>query len=79
MSLHHALACEPPGSRRLRWLAPLLLVAGLIACTLAPGLIAGDRPFQTSLCGDLGAAPDACAELERTASAAIQPVGGLAE
>jgi hypothetical protein len=71
MSLHHALACEPPTSRRLRWLAPLLLVVGLTALALAPGLIAGDGPFETSLCADLGAASDACAQLERTASAAM--------
>jgi hypothetical protein len=72
MSLHHTLACESPGSRRLRRCAPLLLVAGLTALALAPGVIGGDRPFQTSLCGDLEQAPEACAQLGRTASAAIR-------
>jgi hypothetical protein len=78
MSLH-ALACEPPASRRLRWWAPLLLVVGLIAFALAPGLIAGDRPFETSLCGDLEQASAACTELERTASAIQADGGDLAE
>jgi hypothetical protein len=69
MSLHHTLACDSPASRRLRRCAPLLLVVGLTACALAPGLIAGDGPFQTSLCGDLEQAPEACAQLGRTAAA----------
>jgi hypothetical protein len=72
MSLHHTLACDSPGSRRLRRCAPLLLVVGLTAFALAPGLIAGDRPFQTSLCGDREQAPEACAQLGRTASAAME-------
>ena len=71
MSLHHTLACDSPASRRVRRCAPLLLVAGLTAFALAPGLIAGDRPFQTSLCAGLEQAPEACAELGRTASAAL--------
>ena len=74
MSLHHALACEPPASRRLRWLAPLLVVAGLTMLALAPGLIAGDRPFETSLCGHVEDAAATCAQLERTASAAVPAV-----
>ena len=69
MSLHHTLACDPPASRRLRRCAPLLLIAGLTALLLAPGFIAGDRPFQTSLCGDLEQVPEACAQLERAAAA----------
>ena len=72
MPLHHTLACESPGSRRLRRCVPLLLAVGLIALALAPGVIAGDRPFQTSLCGDLAQAPEACAQLARTAAAAIR-------
>ena len=47
MSLHHTLACDSPASRRVRRCAPLLLVVGLTALVLAPGVIAGDRPFQT--------------------------------
>jgi hypothetical protein len=43
---------------------------------LAPGLIAGDRPFQTSLCDDLKQAPGVCAPLERTLSAALRAGGG---
>jgi hypothetical protein len=72
MSLHHTLACDSPASRRLRWCAPLLMVVGLTALALAPGLIVSDRPFQTSLCGDLEQAPEACAQLARTASAVIR-------
>ena len=53
MPLHYTLASEPPASRRLRRCAPLLLLLGMLAGALAPGLIAGDRPFQTSLCDDL--------------------------
>jgi hypothetical protein len=71
MSLHHTLACDSPASRRLRRCAPLLLVVGLTAFALAPGLIAGDRPFQASLCGDLEQAPDACVQLARAPSAAL--------
>ncbi len=67
MSLHHTLACDSVGSRRLRRCAPLLLIAGLTALALAPGLIAGDRPFQTSLCGDIEQAPEACVQLGRAA------------
>jgi hypothetical protein len=47
MPLHHTLACDSPASRRVRRCAPLLLVVGLTALVLAPGVIAGDRPFQT--------------------------------
>ena len=72
MPLHHTLACDSPASRRVRRCAPLLLVVGLTALVLAPGVIAGDRPFQTSLCGDLEQAPEACAQLGRTAPAAMQ-------
>jgi hypothetical protein len=80
MSLHHTLACDSPPSRRVRWCAPLLLVVGLTAFALAPGLIAGDRPFQTSLCGDVEQAPEACAQLGRAASAAMHEQGSdLAE
>ena len=64
MPLHYTLALEPPASRRLRRCAPLLLLLGMLAGALVPGLIAGDRPFQTSLCDDLEQAPAACAPLE---------------
>jgi hypothetical protein len=67
MPLHHTLACDP--SRRFRRCAPLLLVVGFTAVALAPGLIAGDRPFQTSLCGDLEQAAEACAQVGRAVSA----------
>jgi hypothetical protein len=47
----------------------------MLAGTLAPGLIAGDRPFQTSLCDD--PASTACAPLERTLlSADLRACGG---
>lgn len=62
MSLHHTIACEPPTSRRWRWYAPLLLVAGLTALALAPGLISGDGPHQISVCGAQEGALNACAE-----------------
>jgi hypothetical protein len=75
MPLHPALACEPPASRRLRRWAPLFLFLGLIAITLVPGLIAQDRPFQRSLCDDLGQAVAACASPERTISAAMHADG----
>lgn len=68
MPLNPSIACESPRSRRLRRCAPLLLVVGLTAAALAPGLIAGDRPFQRSLCLDHERL-DACAQLWRTASA----------
>ena len=70
MPLHHTLASEPPECRRFRQWAPLLLLLLLIAVALAPGLIVGDRPFQSSLCDDLAQAPEACGSLERTVSAA---------
>jgi hypothetical protein len=66
MSLHYTLVFDSPASRRLRRYAPLLLVGGLMALALAPGIIAGDRPFQAGLCGDLEQAPEACAQLGRT-------------
>ena len=71
MPLHYALASESPASRYLRRCAPLLLLLGILAGALAPGLIAGDRPFQISLC-DLEHAPAACVPLERTLSAALR-------
>ena len=69
MSLHHTLACDSPSSRRLRRCAPLLLVAGLTALALAPGMISGDRPFQASLCLDQQQPLEACAQLRSTALA----------
>jgi hypothetical protein len=75
MPLHYTLASEPPASRRLRRSAPLLLLLGILAGAPAPGLIAGDRPFQTSLCDDLEHAPAACAPLERTLSAVLRARG----
>lgn len=71
MSLHHSLARDPSACRRLRWCAPFLLVLGLMALALVPGRIAGDRPFQTSLCGHLEQAPEACAQLTRAVLAAM--------
>ena len=70
MSLHHTIACDPPTSRWWRRYAPLLLVAGLMALALAPGLIFGDGPHQVSVCGaeDGG---DACAE--RSSAALASP------
>jgi hypothetical protein len=62
MSLHHTIACEPPTSRRWRWYAPLLLVAGLTALALAPGLISGDGPHQISVCGGEEGGPGGCTE-----------------
>jgi hypothetical protein len=76
MPLHCTLASEPPASRRLRRCAPLLLLLAMLAGALAPGLIASDRPFHTSLCDDLEQAPAACAPLERTLSAGLRAGGG---
>jgi hypothetical protein len=68
MPLSHAIVRETPASRRLRRYAPLLLLIGLSAAALLPGLIAGDRSFQRSLCiGDQ--VPDACALPSQTAAA----------
>jgi hypothetical protein len=67
MTLHHALACDSPASRRLRRYAPLLLVGGLMALALAPGIIAGDGPFEAGLCGDLQQPTEACEQLARAA------------
>ena len=71
MSLHHTIACDPPASRRWRRYAPLLLVAGLTALALAPGLISGDGPHQISVCGPQEAEPDACAE--QSSAALVEP------
>jgi hypothetical protein len=80
MPLHYTLAAEPPAWRRFRLWAPLLLLLWLIAVALSPGFIAGDRPFQTSLCDDLVQVPEACASLERTLSAVMNRDGaGLAQ
>jgi hypothetical protein len=75
MPLHYTLASEPPACRRFRRWAPLLLLLWLIAVALSPGLIAGDRPFQTSLCDYFEQVPEACASLERTISA-VMPADG---
>ena len=75
MPLHYTLASEPPAARHLRRCAPLLLLLAMFAGALAPGLIAGDRPFQTSLSDDLEHLPAACAALERTLSAALRAGG----
>ena len=72
MSLHYSLAYDPPGSRRLRRWTPLLLIVGLAALALAPGRIAGDRPFQASVCGDLEQASEACTQLPRTVLATLR-------
>jgi hypothetical protein len=79
MPLHYILAVEQPASRRLRRGAPLLLLLGMLAGALVPGLIAGDRPFQTSLCDDLEQAPASCGLLERTLSAALRGGGDLVQ
>ena len=75
MPLHYRLASEPPASRLLRRCAPLFLLLGMLAGALVPGLIAGDRPFQISLCDDLEQAPSACAPLERSLSAVLRAGG----
>jgi hypothetical protein len=62
MSLHHTIACDSPASRRWRQCAPVLLVVGLIALALVPGAISGDRPYQTSLCGDHQEGLDGCVQ-----------------
>jgi hypothetical protein len=71
MSLHHTIVCDPPTSRWWRRYAPLLLVAGLTALALAPGLISGDGPHQISVCGLEEGGPDACAE--RSSAALVAP------
>lgn len=52
MSLSFSIASDTSTSRRLRRCAPVLVVMGLMALALTPGMISGDRPFQISLCGD---------------------------
>jgi hypothetical protein len=69
MSLNHCIALDPPGSRRWRWCVPLLLVLGLAALALAPGMISGDRSFEISLCGDHEGGLEACAQQWRAALA----------
>jgi hypothetical protein len=69
MSVSHAIAWDPPAARRWRRWAPVLLVLGLTALALTPGVIFGDRPFQISLCGDHGNGLEACAQHWRTALA----------
>jgi hypothetical protein len=68
MSLHHTIASDPPTSRRWRRYAPLLLVVGLTALALAPGLISGDGPHQISVCGPQEGESDACAGRSSAAS-----------
>ncbi len=78
MPLRRKRVSDSPALRRWAW-EPLLVLLGLIAVALAPGLIASDRPFQTSLCDDFEP-PAACAPLERTISAATDAgVPGLTE
>ena len=67
MSLHHTIACDPPTSRRWRRYAPLLLVVGLTALTLAPGFISGDGPHEISVCGAPDGELGACAGRWRAA------------
>ena len=69
MSLHHTIACDSPASRRWRRCAPLLLVMGLTALTLAPGVLSGDGPHQISLCDVHEEGLDACAQHWRAALA----------
>ena len=69
MMLHHTIVSDPPASRRWRRYAPLLLVAGLTALALAPGLVSGDGPHEISLCGAQDGGLDACAQHWRAALA----------
>ena len=66
-SPRHPAAC---GGGRRCWCCWVLLAA-----TLAPGLIANDRPFQVSLCDDLEQTSPPCAPLEPTISAAMDADG----
>jgi hypothetical protein len=78
MPLHYTLASDPPASRGLRRCALPLLLLGMLAGVLAPGLIAGDRPFQLSLC-DLEHAPAGCAPRADVDYAARQPMNAKRE
>jgi hypothetical protein len=69
MSLSHRIARDSPTSRRWRRCAPLLLVLGLTALVLTPGMISGDRSFHFSLCGDHEGGLEACAQEWRAALA----------
>jgi hypothetical protein len=70
MSLSHCIAVDPPGSRRWRRCVPLLVVLGLTALALSPGMISGDRSFEINLCGDReGGGLQACAQQWRAALA----------
>jgi hypothetical protein len=69
MSLHHTIVSDPPASRRWRRYAPLLLVAGLTALALVPGLVSGDGPHEISLCGTQEGGLDTCAQHWRAALA----------
>ena len=67
MSLHYTILSDSSASRRWRRYAPLLLVAGLTALALAPGLVSGDGPHEISLCGAQEGGLDACAQHWRAA------------
>lgn len=67
MPLHHTIARDSSRSRRWRRCAPLLLVVGLTALALAPGVLSGDGPYQISLCGGHAEGLDACAQQWRAA------------
>jgi hypothetical protein len=67
MFSRHAIVSDSPTLRHLRRCAPLLVVMGLMALALTPGIISGDRSFQISLCGQHQESGDACALLWRAA------------
>jgi hypothetical protein len=48
MTLTQAIARDPPKTRRLRLLAPILVLLGLALLALVPGILShmGDRPHD---------------------------------
>jgi len=41
MSLNPTIAFESRGSRRFRFIAPLLVTLGLVAASIVPGIVVG--------------------------------------
>jgi hypothetical protein len=41
MSLNQTVAYQSHGSRRFRWIAPMLVTLGLVVASVAPGLMLG--------------------------------------
>ena len=39
MTLNEGIARDPPNTRRLRWLAPVLILLGLALLALLPGIL----------------------------------------